>query len=65
MKIKIPVNKNKMAVIYTKDIVSVVEVERLIEFMKAVDWNKKWVILPSEYIEKVEFINGKEISDTI
>jgi len=56
VKVKIPVDKDKQVIIYTKDIFVEEEINRLMEFMHAVDWTKKWLMLPSEYVEKVEFI---------
>lgn len=56
MKVKIPIDKDKQVVIYTKNIISEEELNELEKFMKNVDWTKKWLMFPSEYVEKVEFV---------
>lgn len=56
-KIKIPVDKNHIVVVYTKNICTSEELDCILGFFKRIDWDsEELIIVPSEYIDKVKFV---------
>ncbi len=58
-KLKIPIKKNYMMIVYTQNIYSDEEIELLKRAFEGTDPDTKNLIVPSEYIKKIRFIKRK------
>lgn len=59
--IKIPVDEDRLAVIYTQDVCTENELRRIRNFAQSINWNKEYVMVPSEYIKGIKFIRRRKI----
>jgi len=56
--IKLPIDDNKLVVIYTTDLIIEDTYIELLHFLQSINWKStEWICLPSEYINKVEIID--------
>ena len=57
MKIEI-YGRNNLYLIYTKNIFTEDEADKMRSLLESYDWGKDgWIMLPSEYIEKIEVVD--------
>jgi len=54
MMFELPISNDEMLVIFTRNIYNEVEINKFKELLKSRDWSRKWLILPSEYVDRVE-----------
>ena len=47
---------NNLVVIYTRDIFLEEQLLEIKNRVSCIDWNQRYVMVPSEYIERVEFV---------
>lgn len=60
LKYKIPLGKDEMVVFFTKDLLAYEDLVKLKEALDKIDFdNKKYMILPSEFIKDIKIIKRK------